>query len=210
MTQPSKIEVKYYTEYSATHDAYLHYDTFSWQVGAVLVAGVFVFLGFLLQLNVTDVKLFVAGSTIVTILMSAWILYADHNRQIYLQKLDRIHQLELHLGFQQHLRWIGTKSDPGPCRYFGPSGHSLNVLIYAVSCLSPTLIGWVKLGLSPWFALPVSICLAVLLVLFVNSRRLGDLRESLKTKKPKLKTSEPSPGAYSSEAADDLTGNAQE
>jgi hypothetical protein len=62
MTTPRKIEERYLTEYSTTHDAYLHYDTFSWQVGAVLVAAVFVFLGFLLQPDVTDPRLFAAGS----------------------------------------------------------------------------------------------------------------------------------------------------
>jgi hypothetical protein len=29
-------------EYSATNDAYMHYDNFNWQVGSVLVAGSFV------------------------------------------------------------------------------------------------------------------------------------------------------------------------
>lgn len=192
MTKPRPIDDKYLTEYSATHDAYLHYDTFSWQVGAVLVAAVFVFLGFLLQPDVKDTLLFVAGSTIVAFLMSAWILYAGHNRQIYLQKLDRIHQLEAYLGFQQHLRWIRSESESGPCRYFGPSGHSLNVFVYAVSCVSAPLIGWVKLGFSPWFAMPVCICLAVLLSLWINDRRLGNRQKNLKATKPALNLSEPS------------------
>ena len=74
MTTTRKIEDRYLTEYSTTHDAYLHYDTFSWQVGTVLVAAVFVFLGFLLQPDVTDPRLFAAGSILVSILMSAWIL----------------------------------------------------------------------------------------------------------------------------------------
>ena len=192
MTTTHKIEDRYLTEYSTTHDAYLHYDTFSWQVGAVLVAAVFVFLGFLLQPDVTDPRLFAAGSSLVSVLMSAWILYADHNRQIYLQKLDRIHQLEIYLGFQQHLRWIGSKSESGPCRYFGPSGHSLNVLVYAVSCVSAPLIGWVKLGFFPWFISPLCVCLAVLLILLVNHLRLQKHRDNLKAKKPQLNLSEPS------------------
>jgi hypothetical protein len=192
MTQSRQIDCKYLTEYSATQDAYLHYDTFSWQVGAVLVAGVFVFLGFLLQLGKDEQALFAAGSTIVAVLMSAWILYDDHNRQIYIQKLDRIHQLEAYLGFQQHLRWIPNKCKSGPCRSFGPSGHLLNVVVYTVSCISAPLIGWVKMDLWSLFYLPGGICLAVWLILLRNHYRIEEKRENLKTEKPELNLSEPS------------------
>jgi hypothetical protein len=66
-------------EYAAANDAYMHYDNFSWQVGAVLIAGAFVFWGFLIDRNVEPVP-FVVGSVLVAILMSLWMMYSSHNR----------------------------------------------------------------------------------------------------------------------------------
>src|SRR5882762_5798658 len=122
------------SEYAATNEAYLHYDAFSWQVGSVLVAGVFVFWGFLLQ-EAPDDALFVASGLLVTVIMSAWALYADHNRQIYLQKLDRLHDIELRLGFKQHVLWL-----TGYYRTFGPKGHVLYLAIYFVMCIGAPVI----------------------------------------------------------------------
>lgn len=36
------------TEYTVANNAYLHYDNFAWQVGAILIAGSFAYWGFLL------------------------------------------------------------------------------------------------------------------------------------------------------------------
>ncbi len=96
------------TEYSATNDAYMHYDNFSWQVGSVLIAGVFVFWGFLSDPNV-EANLIIASSILISILMSAWMLYSDHNRQIFLCKLHRLYEIENLLGLKQHLRWGGIR-----------------------------------------------------------------------------------------------------
>ena len=159
------------SEYAATNEAYLHYDAFSWQVGSVLVAGVFVFWGFLLQ-EKPAAALFVAAGMLVTVIMSAWILYADHNRQIYLQKLDRLHELETLLGLKQHLRWI-----TGHCTTFGPRGHSLNLAIYTVMCVGvpviQRLVGDPSLHpLAPLAPVPV-----VLIWIHRSERRLSHHRE---------------------------------
>jgi hypothetical protein len=88
----------------------MHYDSYSWQVGAVLIAGAFIFWGFLLNKNVGYFLLFIS-SLLITLLMSAWIFYTSHNRQIYLSKLHRIHEIEKMLGLKQHLRFIRNNSN---------------------------------------------------------------------------------------------------
>lgn len=41
-------------EYQATQDCYLHYDSFRWQSGSLIVAGVFVFWGFIFLSKIPD------------------------------------------------------------------------------------------------------------------------------------------------------------
>ena len=77
-------------EYEAAHGAYLQYDGFRWQAGSLLIAGAFVFLGLLSTAADQSPKASI-GSLIVTGVMSIWILYAQHYRQLYLFKLDRIY-----------------------------------------------------------------------------------------------------------------------
>jgi hypothetical protein len=98
-------------KYAATQDAYLQYDSFRWQSGGLLI-GAFVFLGFLTSPNITPRSLFV-GSLVVTVVVSIWMLYAQHYRQLYLFKIDRLLDLELEMGAEQHRRFHGV---PGAAR----------------------------------------------------------------------------------------------
>ena len=93
-------------EYNPTQEAYLHYDSFTWQVGAVLIAGVFVFWGFALTCQASLAQMLFANLAICS-LMSCWLLYAAHNRQIYLYKLHRIWELEDVLKMEQYRRFLG-------------------------------------------------------------------------------------------------------
>ena len=80
-------------EYSSATQVYLQYDGFRWQAGSFLIAGVFVYWGFLIQ---ADSAALLAGlsSLLVAALMSCWLLFAMHYRQLYLQKLHRIQEIE--------------------------------------------------------------------------------------------------------------------
>jgi len=71
-----------------------------------------VFLGFLTSPNITPRSLFV-GSLVVTVVVSIWMLYAQHYRQLYLFKIDRLLDLELEMGAEQHRRFHGV---PGAVR----------------------------------------------------------------------------------------------
>ncbi len=144
------------TEYTAAQDAYLHYDGYSWQVGAVLIAGTFVFWGFLLSPTV-DPALAVTGTCFVSLLMSFWYLYTHHCRQIYHMKLHRIHQIEERLNMEQHLGWTNkiTGTDGKPrYRTYGPHGNALDLLIYLVTSIGSLFIACFKVASYFGFQLP--------------------------------------------------------
>jgi hypothetical protein len=130
-------------EYVAAQDAYLHYDNYSWQVGSVLVAGAFVFWGFLLDkiTNSQSPPLLGCANLVVCLLMSAWLLYANHNREIYLLKLHRVRQLESLLKMWQHRRFASFSNKKAQYSVHWPSGHVLNYFIYVlVSLGGPALV----------------------------------------------------------------------
>ena len=117
-------------EYAATQDAYLQYDSLRWQPGGLLIAGAIVFLGFLTSPNITPRSLFV-GSLVVTVVMSVWMLYAQHYRQLYLFKIDRLLDLELEMGAEQHRRFHQSEA---ACKHYptiGIRGHYLDGIVYA-------------------------------------------------------------------------------
>jgi|GEM_PF-1259936 len=172
-------------EYVATNDAFIHYDNYSWNVGAVVIAGVFVFWGFLLNQEVTF-GAFAGGSFLVAALMSLWLLYAHHNRQLYLCKFHRLHEIEKDLGFWQHRRFReetdDTPASPGPPRRtilgrvrdsfqkrdtiytsFGPRGHQLDWAIYVVTSLGAPVMGMLRSWSCVWYSLGSAICFLLLL-----------------------------------------------
>ena len=175
-THPNEESLR--TEYAATNDAYMHYDNFAWQVGAVLIAGAFVFWGFLVGQDKASPALLTVSSILVTVMMSIWLLYSDHNRQIYLCKIHRLHEIETMLGMEQHRRWGG--SDP-MYRTYGLNGHRLDALVYILVSLGSPLIGVFKVGLYPWLGLPALIVISCLIWTSVNGRSIKKhLRETIK------------------------------
>lgn len=162
-------------EYAAAHDGYLHYDNFSWQVGAVLIAGTFVFFGFLIDKQI-DNSTFLAASLLVAGLMSIWVLYGNHNRQIMLCKLHRIHELEEQLGMQQNLRWVKTSSSSLPhYRTFGFHGYELDAAIYFLVSAGTPIIWFIKLGMDSLMVIPVALIILCLVTLRINERRIRNL-----------------------------------
>lgn len=172
-------------EYTATQDAYLHYDNYSWHVGAVLIAGITVLWGFIIEKAIQSETLEPIALA-VTLLMSVWMFYAHHNRQIYLSKLHRIWELEDILGFQQHRRW--RKAPNTRCsgyRTFGPNGHVLDLAVYWLVSLGTVTITFFaeahsfteelkfwSFCRSPWVILVAIATLTVSIVVFINERRI--------------------------------------
>jgi len=164
-------------EYCATQDAFFHLNNLSWKVGSILIAGVVVFWGLLLDMS-ADFLVIACANLFVCVLMSIWLFYAGHNRQIYLYKLHRVRQLEKILGMWQHRRFTGyAESDivyPVP----KPSGHWLYYCLYLlVSIGGPILLLLSKINgnlfdLSKeknvlWLSLAVCICISFFVLGFV-------------------------------------------
>jgi hypothetical protein len=166
-------------EYSATNDVYLQYDGFRWQAGSFLIAGVFVYWGFLLQGDGAS-PVVGASSVLVAGLMSCWLFFAHHYRQLYLLKLHRIHQIERVLGMRQHRLFVealGTNSTPH--RAFGPKGHNIDIFVYLLTAGGGSLMLTLKNGPS-WWGLGVVVLLLVVssLILF-NEYRIKKLLRAL-------------------------------
>lgn len=164
-------------EYQAASDAYIHYDGFSWQVAGPLFTGVAVFWGFLVQRDVSPSTVGVSGA-LIALLLTTWLLYADHNRQIYLLKLLRIHELEAELGMWQHRQWTEAAEREGRVRFrtFGMHGHTLNKTIYAAASLGASAIGSASGRWSWWLLLPLPIVVIALLAIRRGQRQLSELR----------------------------------
>ena len=149
-------------EYQATQDAYLHYDSFRWQAGSLLVAGAFVFLGFLAAGD-ASVAVYAVASVVAAVVMTIWILFAHHHRQLYLLKIDRLLELETEIGAEQHRRF---NRHAGTAKYYkarGPAGHTLDLAVYLFSSLSAPALAVAKDRASLWLTLAALIPLAGLL-----------------------------------------------
>ena len=162
------------TEYSVTNDVFVHFDNYSWQVGTVLIASVFIFWGFLISSENTINSYFViVGSTLVNLLTSLWMLYADHNRQIVLSKLHRMHEIETLLGMKQHLRWIIKAEDGRPIyRTYGIKGHVINLIIYFITSLGTPMIGILKYGYNSFWLIPILLCFVVAIWVSINELKI--------------------------------------
>ena len=129
------------TEYSSTNDVYMHYDNFTWQVGSILIAAVFVVWGFIVNSEGANLCTSLLITLLIITVMSVWNLYSSHNRQLYLYKLHRLREIEVELGMKQHTRFDKLSPENIYTRY-GPAGHKLNNFIYGISTFGSVLIVW--------------------------------------------------------------------
>jgi hypothetical protein len=149
-------------EYEATQAAYLHYDGFRWQAGSFLIAGVFIFWGLVVQ-QPTEPRVGAAASFLVTGLMSTWLLFAYHYREIYMYKLRRIHEIELELGMEQHLRFRrGNPATEITHRVSRPRGHELDLAVYLLTVLGTPLLAGVRDTFSIWYLASIPVIVVAL------------------------------------------------
>lgn len=160
-------------EYEATQTSYLHYDSFRWQAGSLLIAGVFVFWGLLISASPpASAKVVGLAGVLVSILMSIWVLFAHHYRQIYLCKLDRLHELEELLSFEQHRRFLRNGVGGRQYKVFGPKGHNLDLSIYICSSLGGSFVSWMQLGFDKWLFAPIPFIIVVTGYVMINEYRI--------------------------------------
>lgn len=166
-------------EYTVAQEDYIHNDSLPWQIGAILIVGIFISWSFLLEEQV-EIKLFIIVSSLSTILMTIWFMFAHHYRQTYLCKLNRMKEIERCLGMELHSRW----DDKMPCEQrsyyhtFGPRGIHMITMIYCLMCLGGPVIGLfkfdVKLRLFMLFVI-LFIIIAVTHYVYYNERRIKQL-----------------------------------
>ncbi len=157
-------------EYTATQDAYLQYGSFRWQSGGLLIAGAFVVLGFLTSPNITSRSLFVA-SLVVTIVMSIWILYAQHNRQLCLYKIDRLLELEFEMGAEQHRRFNRGQALGKHYPVIGIRGHYLDAILYASISFGGPLLAAAGGKWSLLLGIPIALVPVVLIAIYCQERK---------------------------------------
>jgi hypothetical protein len=160
-------------EYEAAHDAFVHFSTFRWQVAAPVFTGVAVFWGFMLQPDLDSKTVGVAGLLIST-LLTMWLLYTDLNRQIYLAKLHRIHEIEQLLGMWQHRQWTHAAVRAGRRMHktFGLHGHQLDKGVYVIGCFGASIISLSSGGWSWWLLFPAPLVGATLIATSIWQRKL--------------------------------------
>lgn len=156
-------------EYQATQACFVHFDSFAWQVGAILIAGTFVFWGIIASGGDLEPKVLGIACLLISWFMSIWFLYNAHNREIYLRKLERIRELERNLMMQQHRRFKPDKDIKVVYQDRGPGGHDLDYFIYSLTSLGGPLIGYAKIGASGWLLLPIPFWLFIILWVFVRA-----------------------------------------
>jgi hypothetical protein len=162
-------------EYQAAQGCVLHYDKFTWQVGAVLIAGTFVFWGFLISSNFMKEAGIGTACLLVNLVMTMWILYAQYNRQIFIYKLERIYELEENLHMEQHRRFSKCKRDEDVSPKYKPSprGVFLDCAIYSICSLGGVLIASLKIRLFDLHFWVIGLLVAgVLIWVFYNTRHI--------------------------------------
>ncbi|MET4704531.1 hypothetical protein [Frigoribacterium sp. UYMn621] len=156
-------------EYSAANQVYLTYDGYRWQAGSFLIAGVFVYWGFLIQTSVSE---WVMGtsSLLVAALMSCWLFFASHYRQLYLLKLRRLHEIELLLGMEQHLRFTTLSPSGFQYRARGIKGHHIDAVVYVITAVGGSVLAFAKSGFSLWGLAVLPLVVIVVLCVARNER----------------------------------------
>jgi hypothetical protein len=153
-------------EYTVANDTYMHSDNFAWQVGSVLLAGVFIFWGFIIS-NPPKLTILLISNLLVCLLMSIWILYTEHNRQIYRYQLHRIWQLEEQLGMCLHKRFQKNiyKLDK-------PRGHHLSYAVYIIVSTGGLLPGIIQTKLDEWKLSEILLFFLTLIIVFCICYRI--------------------------------------
>ena len=157
-------------EYSAANTIYLTYDGFRWQAGSFLIAGVFVYWGFLIS-NEADSALISGSALLIAALMSCWMLFANHYRQLYVFKLMRMHEIEAFLGMEQHRRFMKHAPSGIFHRAHGVKGHHIDALVYLLTSLGGVALA-LKKNIATWPSFVIVLALVGVVLLIVRHNEL--------------------------------------
>ena len=160
------------SEYQAAVAGFHHYDSFRWQAGSLIIAGSLVVWGLLLSDSSTP-KAIGITSIFITSLLSAWIFFAHHYRQLYMTKAHRIHEIEKALGMKLNIR-LGFLGE-GDIKYpiHGFKGHNLDIFIYIVISIFGPVLSWLEATcFSYWLLSPIPIIAFTVWKVKANERKM--------------------------------------
>jgi hypothetical protein len=130
----------------------------------------FVFLGLLAREG--DRATFAMGSLLISLVMSIWILFAHHYRQIYMFKLDRLLELEAVMDAEQNRRFHDGLASKR-YRTEGPAGHNLDLSIYVTVSLAAPSLALAAATATWWLLIPVAVTTATAARVLRNEHRVN-------------------------------------
>jgi hypothetical protein len=143
-------------EYKSAHDSFHNFDAFRWRSGSMVIGVSVVLWGFFFSGQTPPVNEKVAVVSVFTsILLSCWLFYANHYRQLYMIKLYRIHQIEHEMGMTLNAR-LGFRGLPNTgFKVYGLKGHYVDMVVYVlVSLFGPFynfINNWVSGVKGTWY-----------------------------------------------------------
>ena len=170
-------------EYQAAVDGFHHFDSFRWQSGALLIASSLVLWGLVLKDDVCSQTVGITG-IFVTALLSIWILFAHHYRQLYMSKSFRIHQIESSLGMllNRNLGFLGRGNIV--IAIYGPRGHNLDLFVYVIVSIFGSIWSCINSGFSVWIVTPLPIIAVTLFLVLRNEKKMRNLYKCLMEPNP--------------------------
>ena len=123
-------------EYELTQQMAIHYDTLNWQIGSILIAGIFITFG-IMGNNLSSYPILSAISLFVLIV---WNRFYFRHKAIQNTKFRRLHEIEIFLEFKQHLNV--EKSDAQNLQQGLHGGNLIHILTFCIPAiiLAPYLI----------------------------------------------------------------------
>ena len=164
-------------EYQAAHNSFHHYDNFRWQSGSMLIASSLVIWGFLIS-NSVGVKSIGITSIFITLILSAWIFYAHHYRQLYMSKLYRIHEIEKELSMALNIRHGFLGITEKHYYIFGPKGHNIDRFIFVIISLFGPILTLFEKGFSFWLCASLPVVLIAIALVSINESKMMNFYRS--------------------------------
>lgn len=107
-------------EYEKTQEMAIHYDRLNWNIGYILIAGVYVGIG----LVGDKIYLYPALIIISLVTLGIWRLFYERHKAIQRIKWKRLQEIEKELGLDQHLS-VDREDHSGGKRIGGLTGDRL-------------------------------------------------------------------------------------
>lgn len=117
-------------EYEMTQQMAVHYDQMNWQIGSILIAGIFIGIGII----GTKIEAYLLLCIISFLILFVWSKFYFRHKAIQNTKFERLHEIEDQLNFRQHLM-VKERDQDGTLKGI----HGKDV-VYIITYGLPTLL----------------------------------------------------------------------